>query len=110
MSKSDKKGPYSMPKNINEFYPEYKSDALRIEKLIKKRGKVVGYHLSDGRNIDKDIAVSLAKEGMIMDVAVATRNDSEYLRSLPDVEESNNLSNLSSISADELSKDIEFTK
>ena len=42
------------------------------------------------------LAVALAKEGGIRGVAVAVRNGSEYLRSLPDGKEQNNLGSLPS--------------
>jgi len=58
---------------------------------------VEGYQLSGGQTITKSQGVSLAKEGEIAGVAVAVRNGNEYLRSLPDGQESNNLGNLPSI-------------
>ena len=40
--------------------------------------------------------VALAKQGGIRGVAIASRNGSEYLRSIPDGKESNNLGDLPS--------------
>ena len=40
--------------------------------------------------------LALAKQGGIRGVAIASRNGSEYLRSLPDGDESNNLGDLPS--------------
>ena len=54
--------------------------------------------LSDGRVIDKPEAVNLAKEGGIQGVGISNRNGNEYIKSLPDDTENNNLSNLPSIS------------
>ena len=47
--------------------------------------------------------VTMAKAGEIKGVGIAHRNDSEYLKSLPDDTESNNLGNLPSVSESELS-------
>ena len=44
--------------------------------------------------------LALAKQGGIYGVAIASRNGSEYLRSLPDGSDSNNLGDLPSISMD----------
>lgn len=87
-----------LPKNINEVVPNPESDALRISKLIKHSGDVVGYELSNGQQISKDEGIQMAKGGHILGVAVATNKGNEYLRSLPDGSENNNLSNLPSIS------------
>ena len=46
----------------------------------------------------KNESIQLAKQGGIQGVGIATRNGSEYLKSLPDGEENNNLGNLPSIS------------
>jgi len=43
-------------------------------------------------------AVNLARQGGIANVGIAPRNDTEYLKSLPDDTESNNISSLPSIS------------
>ncbi|MGL5692937.1 MAG: DUF3892 domain-containing protein [Peptostreptococcaceae bacterium] len=87
-----------LPKNINEVVPNPQSDALRVCKLIKHSGDVVGYELSNGQQINKDEGIQMAKNGQISGVAVATNKGNEYLRSLPDGTENNNLSNLPSIS------------
>lgn len=82
--------------------PNPKSDAKEIVGLVKSSGKISGYQLSDGTTISKEEGVSMAKSGDIKGVGVAHRKDSEYLKSLPDGTESNNLSNLPSISISEL--------
>lgn len=78
--------------------PTPNPDAKRIVALVKSEGKVSGYKLSDGRIVDKNEGVLLAKQGEISGVGIAKRNDTEYLKSLPDGEENNNLGNLPSIS------------
>ncbi len=78
--------------------PEPKPDASEIVALIKDGGKVVGYKLSDGRTLNKQEGVALAKQGGIRGVGVSTNQGTEYLKSLPDDKESNNLGSLPSIS------------
>lgn len=78
--------------------PTPKSDAKEIVGLVKSSGKISGYQLSDGSTVSKEEGVSLAKAGEIQGVGVAHRKDSEYLKSLPDDNENNNLVNLPSVS------------
>lgn len=78
--------------------PTPKSDASEIVGLIKSSGRITGYQLSDGSIVSKEEGVSLAKAGEIQGVGIAHRKDSEYLKSLPDGTENNNLGNLPSIS------------
>ena len=78
--------------------PQPKSDAKQIVALIKNGGRVSGYKLSDGQVIDKQQGVQLAKQGGISGVGISSRNGNEYLKSLPDETEDNNLSNLPSVS------------
>jgi len=73
-------------------------DAKTIIALKKDKGRVTGYQLSDGSILDKSQAVALAKEGGIAGVGVSHRGENEYLKSLPDGEEGNNLGNLPSVS------------
>lgn len=89
---------WNLPVNINNVIPTSKPDAKQITKLIKHGGHIEGYELSNGQKITKEEGVSLAKTGEISGVAVAMRNGNEYLRSLPDDKEGNNLSNLPSVS------------
>jgi hypothetical protein len=88
----------NLPKNINKEVPTPKADANRITKLVKESGDVVGYELSNGERVSKDEAISLARNGEIAGVAVATRKGSEYLRTLPYGKDNNNLSSLPSVS------------
>ena len=78
--------------------PTPKSDAKEIVGLVKSSGHVTGYQLSDGSTVSKEEGVSMAKSGDIQGVGIAHRKDSEYLKSLPDGTEENNLGNLPSIS------------
>lgn len=86
--------------------PEAKNDAKQITALVKDSGKVTGYQLSDGSIIDKQTGVRLAKQGDIKDVAVAANSGTEYLKSIPDDTENNNLGNLPSISSNTVNKTL----
>ena len=85
-----------LPANINLVTPNPRPDAQSITRLIRRGGRVEGYELSDGTVLSKPEGVALAKEGGFRGVAVAVRNGSEYLRSLPDGKEQNNLGSLPS--------------
>lgn len=78
--------------------PTPKPDAKEIVGLVKSSGRITGYQLSDGSAVSKEEGVSMAKAGEIHGVGIAHRKDSEYLKSLPDGAERNNLGNLPSIS------------
>lgn len=66
-----------------------------IKAIIKNSGEITGYELSNGEKITKEKGVELAKAGAISGVSVSTsRKGEEYLRSLRDDDESNNLSSL----------------
>ena len=78
--------------------PTPKSDAKEIVGLVKNSGRITGYQLSDGSTVSKEEGVAMAKSGDIQGVGVAHRKDSEYLKSLPDGTENNNLGNLPSVS------------
>ena len=88
----------NLPANINIMNPVPNKDAKSISKLIRNNGKISGYQLSDGTILSKSEGVALAKQGGIRGVAIASRTGSEYLRSLPDGSESNNLGDLPSTS------------
>lgn len=77
--------------------PNPKSDAKEITGLLKTGGKITGYQLSDGATISKEEGVAMAKAGEIRGVGVAHRKDTEYLKSLPDASENNNLSSLPTV-------------
>ena len=78
--------------------PSPKSDAKEIVGLVKSSGRITGYRLSDGATVSKEEGVAMAKAGEIQGVGIAHRKDSEYLKSLPDGTEDNNLGNLPSVS------------
>ena len=52
----------------------------------------------------KEEGVDMAKAGEIEGVGIAHRKDNEYLKSLPDGSEDNNLGNLPAVSADDVEK------
>lgn len=87
-----------MARNTLDEIPEAKSDAKEIVGLVKSSGRVTGYQLSDGSKVSKEEGVALAKSGDIKNVGIAHRKDTEYLKSIPDGTESNNLGNLPSVS------------
>ena len=84
----------NLPANINIMNPVPNKDAKTIMKLIRTNGKISGYQLSDGTVLSKADGVALAKQGGIRGVAIASRNGSEYLRSIPDGTDRNNLGEL----------------
>jgi len=85
----------NLPKHINQIISEGGPNAKQITKFIKQDNQVTGYVLSTGEKVTIQEAVQLAKEGMLQHVGVSTSKDgSEYIRSLPDDDESNNLNNL----------------
>ena len=85
----------NLPKNINKEVPTPNADAVRISKLVKHSGDVVGYELSNGQRISKDEGIQMAKNGEIDGVIVAhSRKGEEYLRTKPDGTEGNNLSSM----------------
>jgi len=77
--------------------PEVQPDAKEITALVKDSGTITGYQLSDGNIISKEQGIELARQGQIAGVGIATNKGTEYLKSLPDVKEGNNLGNLPSI-------------
>ncbi|MCI9314845.1 MAG: DUF3892 domain-containing protein [Lachnospiraceae bacterium] len=88
----------ALARNTLDDIPTPKSDAKEIVGLVKNSGRITGYQLSDGSTISKQEGVALAKEGEIRGVGIAHRKDQEYLKSLPDDSENNNLGNLPSVS------------
>lgn len=88
----------ALAQNTLDEIPRPKSDAREIVGLVKHSGRIDGYQLSDGSTVTKEEGVQMAKAGDIKDVGVAHRGDTEYLKSIPDGSDSNNLGNLPSIS------------
>jgi len=87
----------AFPASINKVNPVPDADALSITGLIKHSGKIAGYQLSDGEKVSKQQGVQMAKDNHIRGVGVAVNQGTEYLRTLPDGNEDNNLANLPSI-------------
>lgn len=81
-----------------DVIPTPNEHASQIVGLVKSGGKVTGYQLSNGSTVEKQEGVAMAKAGDIVGVGVAHRNGTEYLKSLPDGTESNNLSKLPTVS------------
>ena len=78
--------------------PLTNTNAKQIIGLVKEGGRITGYQLSDNTIAEKQQAVDMAKQGQIAGVGIAHRGDTEYLKSIPDGSENNNLGNLPSVS------------
>ena len=78
--------------------PQAAPDARRIVGLVKEGGRITGYQLSDNSIVEKQQAVDMAKQGQIAGVGIAHRGETEYLKSIPDGSENNNLGSLPSVS------------
>lgn len=87
----------SLAMNTLDTIPNPSPNSKKITALVKDSNDVVGYQLSDGSTISKEDAINLAKSGGISGVGVSHRNGKEYLKSLPDENEDNNLSKLPTI-------------
>lgn len=86
-----------LPMAAMDEIPTPCADAVSITGLVKEQGRISGYQLSDNRIISRAEGVSLAKSGQIKGVGIAHNKDTEYLKSLPDDSESNNLSSLPTV-------------
>lgn len=84
-------------KNTLDEIPEAKCNAKRITGLVKENGRVTGYQLSDETIVEKPQAVQMAKQGEIAGVGIAHRGDNEYLKSIPNGKENDNLGNLPAV-------------
>ncbi len=85
-------------KNTLDEIPQPRPDAKQIVGLVKEKGRVTGYKLSDQTIVDKPDAVQMAKQGKIEGVGIAHRGDTEYLKAIPNGQENDNLGNLPSVS------------
>ena len=85
-------------KNTLDEIPDAKPDAKKIVGLVKQNGRVTGYKLSDESFVDKKRAVEMARQGKIKGVGIAHRGENEYLKSIPNENENDNLGNLPSSS------------
>lgn len=86
-----------LPKLAFDEIPTPSEDAVKITGLVKHRGRIEGYQLSDDRIVSRSEGVALAKAGEIRGVGIAHRKDTEYLKTLPDDKETNNLSSLPTV-------------
>ena len=89
---------HNLVKNTLDQIPQASPNAKRIVGLVKTGGRITGYKLSDETFVSKPDAVSMAKQGQIAGVGIAHRGGTEYLKSIPDGSENNNLGNLPSVS------------
>lgn len=87
-----------LAKQTLDQIPQANPNAKRITGLVKEGGRITGYQLSDNTIVEKQQAVNMAKQGQIAGVGIAHRGDTEYLKSIPNSSESDNLSNLPSVS------------
>ena len=87
-----------LAKQALDQIPQANADAKRIVGLVKECGRITGYQVSDNSIVEKQQAVNMAKQGQIAGVGIAHRGDTEYLKSIPDGSENNNLGNLPSVS------------
>ena len=90
-----------LAKQTLDQIPQANANAKRIIGLVKEGGRITGYKLSDESFVSKPEAVSMAKQGQIADVGIAHRGDTEYLKSIPDGTENNNLGSLPSVSPEQ---------
>lgn len=87
-------------KNTLDQIPRSNPNAKHIVGLVKEGGRITGYQLSDNTIVEKQQAVEMAKQGQIAEVGIAHRGDTEYLKSIPNGNENDNLGNLPSVSPD----------
>ena len=90
----------NLVKSTLDQIPQTNPNAKRIVGLVKEGGRITGYQLSDNSIVEKQQAVAMAKQGQIAGVGIALRGDTEYLKSIPECWENNNLSNLPSVAPD----------
>ena len=90
---------HELVKQTLDQIPQASANAKRIVGLVKESGKITGSQLSDNTFVAKQQAVNMAKQGQIAGVGIAHRGDTEYLKSIPDGSENNNLGNLPSVSS-----------
>ncbi len=92
-----------LPKAAMDNIPTPNENAMTITGLVKEKGRITGYQLSDNRIVSREEGVSLAKAGNIKGVGIAHNKDTEYLKSIPDDSEDNNLSSLPTVSTENFS-------
>lgn len=87
----------TLPMLAMKEVPVARADAKQIVGVQKSKGRISGYQLSDGQLLSKEQGVSLARQGGIAGVGISERNGKEYLKSLPDGKNNNNLSSLPTV-------------
>ena len=92
-----------LPKAAMDNIPTPNENAMTITGLVKEKGRITGYQLADNRIVSREEGVSLAKAGNIKGVGIAHNKDTEYLKSIPDDSEDNNLSSLPTVSTENFS-------
>lgn len=98
MNMENNKFGQELAKQTLDQIPQANSNAMRIVGLVKEGGRITGYQLSDNSVVEKQQAVNMAKQGQIAGVGIAHRGDTEYLKSIPNGNENDNLGNLPSVS------------
>lgn len=93
----DKNDLKKLPMLAMQEIPEPGPNAKQIVALVKKSGVITGYKLEDGRILSKSEGIQLAKQGGIQGVGISARKGKEYLKSLPDASDENNLGNLPTV-------------
>ena len=91
----------ALAQNTLDVIPTPSGNARTITGLVRKGGRIAGYQLSDNTVLTKDECISLARQGGIAGVGIAHRGETEYLKSIPDGSQNNNLSSLPTVSAPE---------
>lgn len=92
---------HNLVRNTLDQIPLANDNAKRIIGLVKEGGRITDYQLSDETIVSKQNAVNMAKPGQIADVGIAHRGDTEYLKSIPNGSENDNLGNLPAVSAEQ---------
>ncbi len=83
--------------NTLDEIPSPNANANEIVALVKEKGVISGYKLSNGKIVSKDEGVNMAKQGGIKGVGIASRKGTQYLKSIPDDTQNNNLGNLPTV-------------
>lgn len=91
-------GGQELVKQTLDQIPQANSNAKQIIGLVKEGGRITGYQLSDNSIVEKQHAVNMAKQGQIAGVGIAHRRNTEYLKSIPNGNEQDNLGNLPTVS------------
>lgn len=84
-------------KNTLDDIPTPDENAKNITGLVKQNGEITGYQLSNNKKISKQDAVNMARRGKIKGVGIAHNGNTEYLKSIPNDSESDNLGNLPTV-------------